>query len=298
MSMNIIDEIKDKMLNNNDVDKNLIEKKIKEYDELSLEQKAKLEVDYLNSQQGTFLDLNCNVCNNKGYINKYTIDYENNKINYFVVDCDCKKIYSIYLKLEKCGINKRLLENYTFENFTTNQEWRKKLLDKVNDNYNNENDCWLLISGFTGIGKSHLCTALFKKEIVEKKYRGKYMLWKDDIIKLKAYKKSSNSENQDKYTHIMNEYKTADVLYIDDFLKLLSNQGYERDNDLDLAYEIINARYNNNLKTIISTEFSKEEMQNIDGAITGRIIEKAKKYWIDIIKDEKRNYRIYGDKQI
>ena len=117
------------------------------------------------------------------------------------------------------------------------------------------------------------------------------MAWKDAIDSLKLWKKSSYADNQKKYEVEMQKLKTVDVLYIDDFLKLLPIAGFERDQELDLAYAIINARYNNGLITIISSEEMLWSIRGIDFAIASRIEQLAKDYWIQITEATDKNQR-------
>ena len=74
----------------------------------------------------------------------------------------------------------------------------------------------------------------------------------------------------------MYKLKTIPVLYIDDFLKC---KGEPSTGDLNLAFELINGRYNNEkLRTIISTERSIENVLDFDEALGSRIYEKSKGY--------------------
>ena len=61
--------------------------------------------------------------------------------------------------------------------------------------------------------------------------------------------------------------------------------------DVNVAFEIINYRYNNpSLLTIISSELTEADLLDIDEAVAGRIFERAKS--ISISKNRDRNYRI------
>ena len=75
------------------------------------------------------------------------------------------------------------------------------------------------------------------------------------------------------------------VLYIDDFLK-----GGASDADIRLAFEILNARYNDSkLKTIISSEMDLTAILNRDEALGGRIYERAKK---NVLRAPGKNWRL------
>lgn len=254
----------------------------------------KLKCDYSNENIiGDLRFYNCVECKNRGYY--YVVD--NNEIK--VKKCKCMKIRRINQSLEQCGISKKMFDTKTFESFTTAEEWQNKLKSKFIDysKEGKESDYWLYIGGISGLGKTHLCTATIKELILNNGYSAKYMLWKDDIIKLKQMKKSSYTENIEQYEELMKEYKNVDLLYIDDFFKLIDK--YSKEEDLNLAYEIINARYINNKKTIISSEFDKSQLKDFDLAIFGRIWEKCfdneigkNKYFLYTNYDEKMNYRL------
>lgn len=64
------------------------------------------------------------------------------------------------------------------------------------------------------------------------------------------------------------------MLYIDDFLK-----GSNSENSLEIAFDILNYRYNNKLTTLISSELLMNELNAIDAAITGRIYQSAEGFF-------------------
>lgn len=87
----------------------------------------------------------------------------------------------------------------------------------------------------------------------------------------------------------MSDLKSVPVLYIDDLFK-----GAERptQGDLNIAFELLNHRYNNeNLYTIISTEKLLDDLIRIDEAIGSRIAERSKGHRIQLNRDPARNWR-------
>ena len=89
----------------------------------------------------------------------------------------------------------------------------------------------------------------------------------------------------DRYEDMMNRLKRAPVLYIDDFLK-----GGTTEADIKIAYELLNARYNNErLRTVISSEYGIGEIMQIDEALGGRIYERAKGF---TVRAPKENWRL------
>ena len=115
------------------------------------------------------------------------------------------------------------------------------------------------------------------------------MLWRDEAVKLKAM---VNDTVQ--YEKTMQELKTVEVLYVDDFFKCGQVEGGVQKPtaaDVNLAFEILNHRYNNpGFITIISSESTLDEIFSIDEAVGGRIGERAQGYVINLSGKEK-NYR-------
>lgn len=238
----------------------------------------------LNEEDG----IECELCKNKGII--YFVD-ENDCV--VAKNCECTNQRKTIQRLKNCGITKNMLERYTFKNFVVENEWQKNIKEYVleycktliNDNV------WMMISGISGCGKTHLCTAVFQR-LIKSNRRGEYLLWNEEVPKILALEKSSYEDNQIKYESRIKFLQEVDVLYIDDFLKLTQNKW--NDDSISLAYKIINSRYNNNKITIISSEYSINHIKNKDTAIAGRIIEKScnGKFILDCGNEEYKNWRI------
>lgn len=250
--------------------------------------------DEMNAQEeGTLKGYECPICRNRGY--NYHHEILNGHLNYYAKDCICKKLRAEFARLEKCGISQRLVEKYRFDTFIPRNGWQVNLKDlalkflNVVKSNKNSND-WFIVAGTSGAGKSHISTAIYI-ELLKSGRNVKFMAWRDGIDSLKLWKKSSYQESQRKYEQEMQELKTIDVLYIDDFLKFLPNAGYERDQELDLAYSIINARYSNGLVTIISTEELLDSLETIDTAIAKRITERAGNFCIQLKGSDKDQRR-------
>lgn len=113
------------------------------------------------------------------------------------------------------------------------------------------------------------------------------MLWRDEIPGLKAAINDSNE-----YQRLIEPLKRVQVLYIDDFLK--TGKGDEPTAaDLNVAFELLNARYiNQELVTILSTERLIPELLDLDEAVGSRIYERSKESKIIIDRDVNRNWRL------
>jgi len=144
---------------------------------------------------------------------------------------------------------------------------------------------WFYMGGQVGTGKTMLCTAITAHFMNQGK-TAKYMLWRDDAVRIKG------KINTDEYETELQKLKKTDVLYIDDLFKT-ERGGRPTTADLNLAFEVINYRYNNaDLITIISSEFLVDELMEIDEALGSRIYQRTKDYCIFIARDKGKNYRM------
>ena len=248
-------------------------------------------VDSLNNTSGErHLEdgYDCKKCLNKGFIAK-VVEY-NGHYTQAVSDCQCVEVRNSIMRMKRSGL-KDIIKDYTFDKFVASEPWQKTIKDSAMA-YANDPNGWFALCGQSGAGKTHLCTAICREFLLSGK-RVVYMLWRDEIVKIKEAAKGS--EENDELSKLLDRYKMAEVLYIDDLFKT----GRSMDNtvpkptpaDINYAFEIINYRYNNpSLLTIISSELTEDELLDIDEAIGGRIYERAMTFTIGKSRD--RNYRI------
>jgi DNA replication protein DnaC len=164
-----------------------------------------------------------------------------------------------------------MMQRYTFENYTAESEDCEKVKQFALD-YCSQPSGWFYIHGRAGSGKTHICTAICNT-LMHKGNPIKYMLWRDESVALKGLVNS-----QSEYAERINKLKTVKVLYIDDFFKSKT----VTDADVNLAFELLNFRYNDSkLRTIISSEKSIEEILSIDEAVGSRIYERSKGFYLD-----------------
>lgn len=229
---------------------------------------------------------NCKTCLNKGTIAKL-VDLGGGRYSHCFADCQCVETRKSIMRMKRSGL-KDIIKDYTFDKFIDTEPWQKSVKDAAME-YAKHPEGWFFLGGQSGAGKTHLCTAICREFLLAGK-QVRYMLWRDDIVKIKGAVTDSVE-----YSNAIDKYKRVDVLYIDDLFKT----GKTADNsvqkptaaDINVAFEIINYRYNNpSLLTIISSELTEDELMDIDEAIGGRIYERAKS--ISIAKSRDRNYRI------
>ena len=247
-----------------------------------------------NKREGTLHEVDgyvCELCKNRGFIAKA----EWTDMGYWTrVDytCTCMTIRGNIARMKKSGLQEAIVK-CRFDTYHATEPWHDKVKRLAMDYAEGqltgaEEGKWFFIGGASGTGKSHICTAICRELL----YHGKevhYMLWRDETVKLKAM---VNDAAQ--YEKTMQELKTVEVLYIDDFFKCGQHDGgMQRPTaaDIQLAFEILNYRYNRaDAITIISSESTLDEIFALDEAVGGRIGERSKEYVISISGKEK-NYR-------
>lgn len=238
---------------------------------------SKPEHDVFNSLTGSLQGYNCDICLNKGVIYAVTDSGE-----LVAKRCKCMEIRKSITALEKSGISKSMSQ-CRFDNFTDEKPYQKSMLLSAR-NFTNKCLGFYFIGGQSGAGKSHICTAI-AAELLKKGLSLKYMLWRDDVTRLKQI------ANMPEYSDFIRPFKENQVLYIDDFFKTMAGKPITQ-GDINIAFEIINYRYINDLITIISSELLLDEIINIDEATGSRIYEKCGTFRINIKKDRTKNYRL------
>jgi DNA replication protein DnaC len=221
----------------------------------------------------------CKKCKNKGYI---MIAHEDGSTS--IAECTCMAARKSLEILKKSGLE-NMVKKYKFSSYITNEEWQRKALEIARDYANNPDGRWLIASGEPGSGKTHLCTAVCR-ELMLKGVPVRYALWVDISKRLKAC-----ITDEPEYFRRINRLKTVKVLYLDDFLKT-KNKAEPTAGDVNLAFEIINSRYNNNLATIISTEWFADELMEIDSALGSRIWELTKNGSSISFRGHEKNWRM------
>lgn len=264
-------------------------------------QYAQLRVDALNGAIGDRDKgdgYNCPICKNKGYVARL-VENPDGTFSHSVADCKCADTRRSILRMQRSGL-KNIIRDYTFDKFQTPEPWQETLKAAAMDYAKNPSG-WFALCGQSGCGKTHLCTAICRELLLEGR-EVVYMLWRDEIGKIKQAARMSEFDGETvELRRILDKYKTAKVLYIDDLFKTgkTAENATQRPTaaDINYAFEILNYRYNNpELLTILSTELTEDELLDIDEAIGGRIYERAKAYSIG--KDRGKNYRVRNTRRL
>lgn len=225
----------------------------------------------------------CPACNNK------TLLYYVGGGQILTKNCACIPIRGSIMRARSSGLGDEL-KRCQFSSFEAETDWQKDAKTRAM-RYSHDPKGWLMISGQNGSGKTHLCTAVVGR-LIHAGMAARYMRWKDDSAALKGVM------NEPEFQEQINPFLSIDVLYIDDFLK--TPRGEDRKpkpptgGDLNLAFHIINSRYSTGKITIISSEWTVDDVVSFDEATGSRIYERAKGSCIEIPKGIENNYRLRG----
>ena len=286
--MDHIKEVMSRILSPEKVEE--LSKQAKKYSELSPKEKAEQSARIYNELEGKLTGYECAKCKNKGYI--YKVEEREDvygKLFYTEVacKCDCMRIREELRRIHNSGLSK-LLKRYTFKAYNATEDWQRYVIKEACD-FVKKPEGWFYYGGQPGCGKTHICTAIVGY-LLKQGRAAKYMLWQDDITKIKQA-----VNDGEVYEAIINSYKTAEILYIDDFFKTRRGD-FVSTADVNATFRIINYRYNEELPTIISSELSIQQIVEIDEALGSRIAEMAN-HKIFIERDSHKNYR-FRDKKV
>lgn len=242
----------------------------------------RLDIESYNEQVGN-MDLidgiHCDVCNNKGWVK-------------VLVDgcvkcrrCDCIDRRKSCMNAKKSGMGEYL--DKTLADYIVSDPWQEHCYSMVDNFIHNhaKDNVWFLALGQSGCGKTLMCSIIANWLLFVAKREVIYLTWTDFIGQLK---RDMMGEKTNEVSTYLDKIKKVDVLFIDEMLK--------KYNDTDLKYliEIINYRYTNDLKTIITSENVVEKLLDIDEATFSRMIEKCEGFSVSIPKDRKKNFRLKG----
>lgn len=185
------------------------------------------------------------------------------------------------------------LQDYQFENFiiTENNEKEVKIVKDFTDKCINKNQKnGLIITGKSGVGKTHLATAILNK-LTEKDM----LVLMGRLISLLDVIKGTYKDFFSKEKDIIELYSKVDMLIIDDL-------GTERISSwaLEKLYTIIENRNENKLPIIVTTRCNKESLldrfyQSEDKELAEAVIEKLYQFCYGI---ELKKYDEYEKEKV
>jgi DNA replication protein DnaC len=246
-------------------------------DNLTPAQKLQLQCDAENAVEGPLYSLDCPICKNKGYIKFVDVNVISTR------ECECMKQRYFISKIKTSGLE-GLAKRYRFKLFKADEEFQRSMLDIAYKYATTDTDEWLFMGGQCGSGKSHLCVAAAMKLLKSGK-TVRYFVWDDMYTEIMLHTSISTADEREKMVETI---RTAEVLYIDDFLC----QEHPKEAEVKLAAEILKYRYNKNLRTIISSEKTLDQLYSISRGVAGRIAEMCGQFKYNINHDASKDYRL------
>lgn len=268
-----------------------VEARMSDVLKMSQKERMQLIIDSYNSTVGNLNEkdgFNCTACKNKGEI-AVLFEYPEGIWRDKYQACKCATARSCIRKMKESGLG-NVIRDKTFDAYEATEPWQKAIKTAAMQYAKNASG-WFFLGGQPGSGKSHLGAAICREFLLAGKSVA-YMVWPDDSAAIKGA--ATDYEQREK---LLGRFKRANVLYIDDLFKPSRSEEHGKQRptgpDVRLAFEILNFRYNDpSLLTIISSEFSTDELLAIDEAFGSRIIEKS--VALNIAEDISRNYRLRG----
>ena len=188
---------------------------------LTPEEWRQKQVDDYNAEPGTLNEkdgYDCHICKNRGDI--AVLDDHPGSAGYKLVVCKCDAVRRSIAKMKQSGLGDVIREK-TFDKFEATEPWQKAIKDTAMA-YAKDPKSGFFVGGQSGVGKSHICTAICR-EFLRKGKSVAYMLWVDESAKLVA-----SVNDADRYEKLITPWKEAKVLYIDDLFKTMNGSDGKR----------------------------------------------------------------------
>ncbi len=236
-------------------------------------EKVKSDVERLNQERSLLLATygfppdysdpryECEKCRDSGYVDGEI--------------CECMKLRLRLAGYESSGIAK-LMDEQTFETFSldyyrTNQRSYENMsyvfrtMREYADNFNPDRSGNLLLLGGTGLGKTHLSTAL-AKTLIDNGYDVVYSGAIGMIADFEQHRFGNSAGGES--GNDLDRYYACDLLIIDDLGAEVSNQF-----TVSTIYNVLNNRISLGLPTVISTNLNQNELNaRYWDRITSRIL--------------------------
>lgn len=218
--------------------------------------------------------IDCPICKNRGFIARLAEDPTDVPVQQ---ECKCMAKRRIVANANRSGLGAML--GLKLQDYQVKESWQADVKQHMQEYMKNPHG-WFVIDGTPGSGKTLACMIVANQ-----------LLRDGRLVQFVSWPELVREASVDFYKEkdILQKYKTVEVLYIDDFLKV--SDGPQA---MKIAYEILNYRYAHESLTIISGERRIKKIGEIDRALAGRIYERAGSYLIELGDNPARNQRTKG----
>lgn len=197
------------------------------------------------------------------------------------MDCpDCKASRLSAKWLKKSGISTTDYEKYKLDTFIADTSMAKQMKKEAIDFLQKKDSLGIGFFGKSGGGKTHICIAIC--QALNKEHY--YWQYRERIQEIK----NAMYSDAKTYDLLIRQAKEAPCLYIDDLFKGAEANGKLSQQDLQIMFDIINARYIKRHITIISSEFKFRKILDLDEAIGSRLYEMMMPHVVDVFGENRR----------
>lgn len=254
--------------------------RVAEFNKMSREDRARKRVDDYNKMPGCLdpQEYDCPACLNRGHFKRLRPD-----LSEYNEDCKCSPIRASIWSAKAAGIYERLIK-CDFPGFKTEAKWEQDMKRVALNWAKNGEDAWLLLCGQSGCGKTHLTLAAVGYRIFHRNQRVTFLDWR--LLNMER------EEDKAAFAIRMKKAQEAEILFIDDLLKLDKGRTFHPAQEMELAFTLLNQRTNENRITVISTEHTPEQLLNMDEATGSRILHMAREHKYTVRPDVRKNKRL------
>lgn len=196
----------------------------------------------------TDVHYDCPKCGDTGYVDTHM--------------CDCMKRAIAQAGYSSSGLG-RLIGEQSFDNFELGYypeaergriEKYVKMLRSFAEGFSDKSYCNFILTGTTGLGKTHLSTSV-AKTVIE---RGFDVLYVSAVNMLGDFEAERFGSEMGQHGADLTRYYSADLLIIDDLGTEVINKFTQT-----YLYNVINSRLNEKRSTMINTNFTPAELNSV-----------------------------------
>ena len=213
----------------------------------------------------------CPKCNDLGFVNGK--------------ECSCYKLEKNKIYLAECGINKQTLPTFKTANFDIfeNETETKKLYELAQNyilKFNESKKQNFIICGKTGVGKTYLTECMLNEAVNNNIFSIYLTAFNLNQTFLEYHLAKLTDKNK-----ILDPLLTCDLLVIDD----LGSENKMKNVTIEYLYLVLDTRLRNNLKTIITTNLTPEQVQDVyEDRVFSRIFNKQVSVVINMVGNDLR----------
>lgn len=192
-----------------------------------------------------------------------------------VTRCKCVEVKRCRKILKESGIEEAF-RSKTIRDYIPKNELqattKNLIIDYIRDfeNIRKTRENSISLFGQVGAGKSHLVIAT-GNALLKSGVGVIYAEYPSMITQLKQL-----IRDEEEFQKILNRYKNAPILIIDDLYKGMMRHGKVNESDLSIMFDLINYRYLKNIPILVSSEYRLKDLVYFDEAIGSRIGEMCK----------------------